>query len=80
MCGVTKKGDYVDFPVECYACKSKNIVSYYNTTCDQISEAKCAAVQCKKGDKCVDGICYPAKWPVCLKNVKKSECGKKRPT
>jgi hypothetical protein len=33
VCGVTKYGEYVDFPVECYACRSKNAAFYYNKTC-----------------------------------------------
>jgi len=79
VCGVNTKGDLIDFPVECYACRQKDIVYYYNSTCDSIESITCAGVLCKAGEKCFGGKCYPIKWPVCEKDAKITKCNKTRP-
>ena len=80
-CGVDGNGKYIDFPIECYACKQKDIVFYYNTTCDKIKRLSCASVKCSSNSKCIAGVCVPNTiWPICNKNAKKINCQKVRPT
>lgn len=65
VCGVTYNGTFVDFPVECYACKQRNIAYYYNQTCSSLSKQLncitdydlCAQIQCREGYTCIEGSC-----------------------
>lgn len=66
VCGVDANGNYIDFPIECYACKQKDIVFYYNTTCDKVKRLSCDTVKCGSGTTCIAGVCVPNTiWPIC---------------
>ena len=75
---MNKLGEYVDFPVECYACKSKNISFYYNKTCSLVrkktTKPTCSQVSCPVGYACKDGKC------VDFPSSKLIDCTSPRPT
>jgi hypothetical protein len=66
---VDKNGKFIDFPVLCYACKQKDIVSYYNTTCSVVTATLgtstgadlCKDIFCIATHTCVNGKCVPIK-------------------
>lgn len=75
-CGVTAKGERIDFPDECDACKNKNVVQYFSQPCGKAPKI------CQSKEICAGSACVPKcfkdseceSWQVCDQNKCADRC------
>lgn len=81
FCGVTAKGEYVNFPRDCEACKDKSIVYYFNKPCHELpficdKQESCFADYCSA--RCSSNEECPYDWQICVEGKCLDRCASMR--